>query len=120
MMTKTRSSIAGLFAGLLTTFGVLSAANAADITINRRIRGHVYSYHRFVLPPERHVVEKVLPPYSGNYLINATWFTAMTPACSRWVSGDRIRLVAGEWHGASVSSVFRNMTRGMTCELASR
>ena len=120
MMTKMGSSLAGLIAGLLTTFGVLSAANAADITINRRIRAHVYSYHRFVLPPERHVVEKVMPPYSGKYLINATWFTAMTHACSRWISGDRIRLVAGDWHGAGVSSVFRNMTRGMTCELASR
>lgn len=120
MMTRTRSSLAGLIAGLLTTFGVLSAASAADITINRRIRGHVYSYHRFVLPPERHVVEKVMPPYSGNYLINATWFRAMTPACSRWVSGERIRLVAGDWHGVGGSAVFRNMARGMTCELASR
>ena len=120
MMTRTRSSLAGLIAGLLTTFGALSAADAADITINRRVRGHVYSYHRFVLPPERHVVEKVMPPYSGNYLINATWFRAMTPACSGWVSGERIRLVAGDWHGSCGSAVFRNMTRGMTCELACR
>jgi hypothetical protein len=120
MTTRPRCFLAGSVAGVVTLFGLLSAASAADITINRRIRGHVYSSHHFVLPPERHVVEKVLPPYSGNYLINATRFTAMTPACSRWVSGDRIRLISGDWHGACNTAVFRNVTRGMTCELSCR
>jgi hypothetical protein len=99
--------------------GTFTAAQAADITTIRRVRGHVPVRH-FVLLPERHVVEKVMPPYSGNYLINATWFTAMTAACARWVAGDRIRLVAGDWHGACTTAIFRNVSRGMTCELSCR
>lgn len=118
MTTNRRSVTAGSLAVLLTAFTTLSMANAADIAINRRVRGHVYSQRHYILPPERHVVEKVLPPYSGNYLINATWFRAMTPACARWVSGDRIRLVAGDWHGACITAVFHNATRGMTCQLS--
>jgi hypothetical protein len=120
MIPKTRSLLARSTAGLLMACAMLSAANAADISINRRVRGHVYSSRHYVLPAERHVVEKVLPPYSGNYLINATWFAAMTPACARWVSGERIRLLAGDWHGACTTAVFHNMTRGMTCELSCR
>jgi hypothetical protein len=104
---------------LLLAFTMLAPANAADITTNRRVRGHIAPRH-FVLLPERHVVEKVMPPYSGNYLINATWFTARTPACARWVSGERIRLVAGDWHGACTTAVFHNISRRMTCELSCR
>jgi hypothetical protein len=68
--------------------------------------------------PERHVVEKVSPPGSGNYLINNTWFTARTASCARWVAGDRIRLVAGDWHGYCQSAVFHNLSRRQSCELS--
>jgi hypothetical protein len=117
-MTMTRGLLYHLLAVLLVASPIVTA-DAADIATNRRVRGHVAPRH-FVLLPERHVVEKVMPPYSGNYLINATWFTAMTPACARWVSGERIRLVRGDWHGACVTAVFRNVSRGMTCELSCR
>ena len=84
-------------------------------------RRHVVVYHRrIVLPPERHVIELARPPYSGNFIINATRFTAKTPACARWVAGERIKLLAGDWHGFCDSAVFYNVPRRQTCELACR
>jgi hypothetical protein len=118
-MTLTRGLLFHSLAALLLA-STLAAAHAADITTIRRVRGHVPPQRHYVLPPERHVVEKVQPPNSGNYLINATWFAARTPACARWVSGERIRLVAGDWHGACTSAVFHNVSRRMTCELSCR
>ena len=119
MTAMTRCFLSHSLAVLLLAITMLAPALAADIATNRRVRGHVPPRH-YVLPPERHVVESVRPPYSGNYLINATWFTARTAACARWVSGDRIRLVAGDWHGACTSAVFYNVSRRMTCELSCR
>ena len=40
--------------------------------------------NRFYLPAERHVIEVVQPPYSGNFIINGARFTARTPACFGW------------------------------------
>ncbi len=37
--------------------------------------------HYIHLPPERHVIEVVQPPSSGNFIINGTRFTAKTAAC---------------------------------------
>src|SRR5262245_22052627 len=53
-----------------------------------------YYQYRYSLPPEQHVIEVVQPPYSGNFIINGTRFTARTPACFSWAAGERIRLVA--------------------------
>jgi len=72
-------------------------------------------HHRAYLLPDRHVVEVVQPPYSGNFIINATRFVGRTPACLRWVAGDRIRLIAGDWHGECVEAVFYNYVRHNTC-----
>ena len=55
--------------------------------------------YRAPVLPERHVIEKVQPPYSGNFIINGTRFVGHTRACRRWIAGERIRLVAGDWHG---------------------
>jgi hypothetical protein len=67
------------------------------------------------LAPEWHVVEVVQPPYSGNFIINGTRFVGRTPACLRWVAGERIRLVAGDWHGRCVEAAFYNYARRTTC-----
>ena len=67
----------------------------ADATKFARYR----PYHWYALPPERHVIEVVQPPYSGNFIVNGTRFTAKSAACLRWVAGERIRLLAGDWHG---------------------
>jgi len=72
-------------------------------------------HHRAYAVPDRHVVEVVQPPYSGNFIINATRFVGRTPACLRWVAGDRIRLIAGDWHGECVEAVFYNYVRHNTC-----
>jgi hypothetical protein len=72
-------------------------------------------YRTYRLAPERHVVEVVQPPYSGNFIINGARFVGRTPACLRWVGGDQIRLVAGDWHGRCVSAVFYNYVRRSSC-----
>jgi hypothetical protein len=70
----------------------------------------------YLLGSGRHVVEVVRPPYSGNFIINGERFVGRTPACLRWVAGDRIRLVAGDWHARCVDAVFYNYTRRSTCQ----
>jgi len=75
-----------------------------------------YHYRTYRLAPERHVVEVVQPPYSGNFIINGARFVGRTPACLRWVAGDRIRLVAGDWHARCVDAVFYNYSRRSTCQ----
>jgi hypothetical protein len=99
----------------------MAADRRPDSARGHHQRPHVIVYHRrIVLPPERHVIEKVRPPYSGNFIINATRFTAKTPACARWVAGERIKLLAGDWHGFCVDAVFYNVPRREVCELACR
>src|SRR6266446_7233022 len=75
------------------------------------------SYQRFYLPGERHVIEVVQPPYSGNFIINGARFTARTPACFAWAAGERIRLLAGDWNGRCVVALFYNFYRRNTCEM---
>ena len=76
-----------------------------------------YYQYRYYLPPEQHVIEVVQPPYSGNFIINGTQFTARTPACLGWAAGERIRLIAGDWNGRCVAAVFYNFYRRSTCEM---
>jgi hypothetical protein len=84
--------------------------------------GMQYSRHRyqpgFYLPPERHVIEVVQPPFSGNFIINGRRFTAKSPACMRWAAGERIRLVAGDWNGRCVDAVFYNYFWRNSCEVS--
>ena len=76
-----------------------------------------YRQHRYYLPPERHVIEVVQPPYSGNFIINGTRFTAKTAACTRWAAGERIKLIAGDWNGRCVDAVFYNYYLRSSCEM---
>jgi hypothetical protein len=76
-----------------------------------------HRHHWHHLPPARHVIEVVQPPYSGNFIINGIRFTGMTPACLRWTAGDRITLLAGDWHGHCVTAVFYNFRRHSRCEM---
>ena len=71
--------------------------------------------YRAPVLPERHVIEKVQPPYSGNFIINGTRFVGRTRACLRWIAGERIRLIAGDWHGRCADSVFYNYVRRNIC-----
>jgi hypothetical protein len=70
----------------------------------------------FYLAPERHVIEVVQPPWSGNFIINGTRFTGRTPACFSWAAGERIALIAGDWNGRCIDAVFYNFSRRSTCE----
>ena len=76
-----------------------------------------YRYHRHYRLPERHVIEVVAPPYSGNFIINGTRFTAKTAACLPWAAGEPITLRAGDWHGRCVDAVFYNVLRRRSCEM---
>jgi hypothetical protein len=72
---------------------------------------------RFYLPPERHVIEVVQPPWSGNFIINGARFTARTPACYGWVAGEQITLLAGDWNARCDVAVFYNLNRRNSCEM---
>jgi hypothetical protein len=78
-----------------------------------------YRYHPgYYLPPERHVIEVVQPPFSGNFIINGRRFVGRSPACLRWAAGERIKLVAGDWNGRCVDAVFYNYFWRSTCEVS--
>ena len=93
---------------------VLAAPAFADEGPRHRHHGGYVIY----LPPERHVVEVVQPPYSGNFVINGYRFKGLEQSCAGWVAGDRIKLISGDWHARCDVAVFRNMTRGSTCEMS--
>jgi hypothetical protein len=94
---------------------VCAPALAADLEYHRP--GYYQYYYQYTLPPEQHVIEVVQPPYSGNFIINGTRFTARTPACFSWAAGERIRLISGDWNGRCVAALFYNFYRRNTCEV---
>jgi len=97
--------------------GMLIAQSAvADGMIAPRYRS--YYEPRFYLPPERHVVEVVQPPWSGRFIINGHRFAGRTPACFSWAAGERIKLIAGDWHGRCDTAVFYNFYRRTSCEMS--
>ena len=85
----------------------------------REYRPH-HRWHGIHLPPERHVIEVVQPPWSGRFIINGTRFIGNSPACYTWAAGERITLVAGDWHGRCEQAVFYNLDRRSTCEMSCR
>jgi hypothetical protein len=110
---------------LAVAVSTFAPAQSEAMEDGQRVRSHHHyrhvTYHRrIVLLPERQVIEATRPPYSGNYIINGSWFTAKTEACSRWVAAERVKLLAGDWHGACVDAVFYNVRRRQTCELSCR
>ena len=97
---------------------LVSAPALADETEYTRPGYYQYYYqYRYSLPPEQHVIEVVQPPYSGNFIINGTRFTARTPSCFSWAAGERISLIAGDWNGRCVAARFYNFYRRNTCEV---
>ena len=97
---------------------LVSAPALADETEYTRPGYYQYYYqYRYSLPPEQHVIEVVQPPYSGNFIINGARFTAKTAACARWAAGERIKLLAGDWHGRCVDAVFYNFYWRNSCEM---
>jgi len=72
---------------------------------------------RHAVPAERHVIEVVRPPHGGSYIINGAYFTAKSATCSSWNAGDRITLLAGDWHGHCIDAVFRNAAHRGACQM---
>ena len=99
---------------LLALVMLIAAPALADGMFYSRYRHH---YHRHYLPRARHVVEVVQPPWSANFIINGTHFTGFTPACFSWAAGERITLIAGDWHGYCSTAVFYNFRRHSTCHM---
>jgi hypothetical protein len=96
-------------------FGVILLLCQPAVTDEMLYPRYRHYHHRHYLPPERHVIEVVQPPYSGIFIINGIRFTGMTPACLRWTAGERITLIAGDWHGHCITAVFYNFRRHSTC-----
>jgi len=92
-------------------------ALSADLSESAPPRYWHAEHHRIVLPPERHVIELVRPPYSGYFIINRAHFTAETAACMGWTAGDQIVLQAGDWHGYCTEAVFYNVSRHSSCAM---
>jgi hypothetical protein len=97
----------------LLALAMLIAAPALAEGMYWRYRHH----HRHYLARPRHVIEVVQPPYSGRFIINGAHFTGFTPACFSWAAGERITLVAGDWHGDCATAVFYNFRRHSTCHM---
>ena len=76
-----------------------------------------YRHYGIYLPPERHVIEVVRPPYSANFIINGARFVGQTPACWSWAAGESVKLLAGDWNGRCDYAVFYNFYRRSTCQM---
>jgi hypothetical protein len=96
---------------LVLSMGAPVFADGMDVSRPR------YRYHQLYLPPERHVIEVVRPPYSANFIINGARFVGRTPACWSWAAGERIKLLAGDWNARCDYAVFYNFYRRSTCEM---
>jgi hypothetical protein len=103
-----------LFSCLCVAVSLVIPQSAVADAISRR---HYVPHYFYPLPPERHVLEGVRPPGSNIFLINGRHFAATSPACANWLPGDRIKLLAGDWHGYCEVAVFRNLRRGGTCTM---
>jgi hypothetical protein len=79
---------------LISTFALATLIAAPALADGMDYAPRRYYQPRYYLPPERHVIEVVRPPWSGNFIINGARFTALTGACFGWAAGDRIRLKA--------------------------
>ena len=102
---------------------VSQSAFGAELTTTLRRHGHhirhVQHWHgaRAVLE-ETHVVEVALDPPAGRrFIINGAHFTATGNACLGWAPRQRLRLLAGEWHGYCHKAVFQNLTLRRVCEM---
>jgi len=96
---------------LVVLMGASVFADGMDVSRPR------YRYYQLYLPPERHVIEVVRPPYSANFIINGARFVGRTPACWSWAAGERIKLLAGDWNARCDYAVFYNFYRRSTCEM---
>ena len=119
MFKYIRNSRTAVFLALFASLSVIgslliSTQSAVADAIGTR---HYVRHYFYPLPPERHVVEGVRPPWSNRFLINGRYFAATSPACANWLPGDRIKLLAGDWHGYCEYAVFRNLRRGGTCTM---
>ena len=112
---KTRTAVLfSLFSCLCLAVSLVAPQSAIADAIGTR---HYLPHYFYPLPPERHVVEGVRPPWSNRFLINGRYFAATSPACANWLPGDRIKLLAGDWHGYCEVAVFRNLRRHSTCTM---
>ena len=97
---------------LVLLMGIPAFADEMEISRPR------YRHYGIYLPPERHVIEVVRPPYSANFIINGARFVGRTPACWSWAAGERIKLLAGDWNGRCDYAVFYNFYRRSPCEMS--
>jgi hypothetical protein len=103
-----------IFAALLCGPAVAAELDEATVAPYANI-----SRFRYILPPERHVVETVnFSSFGLRFFINGHYFRASPWDCPGWIAGDRVALLAGDWHGYCVTAVFRDRTRNRTCRVS--
>jgi len=92
-------------------------ARAAEVSLSNTSasRPH-YRVDHFVRVIPEHVVEVSIHPPGHRYIINGAYWTGTSPACFGWVPKQRVRMIAGEWHGYCSTAIIRNVTLGRTCE----
>src|SRR6516164_7870667 len=94
-MVKVASASAFAFVVSFVSFALAAATGGAALADGMDYPTY---YHHDYLPPERHVIEVVQPPWSGNFIINGARFSGVSPACLTWAAGERIRLIEGDWN----------------------
>jgi hypothetical protein len=74
--------------------------------------------YRYAAPPGRRVLELVdFSSFGLRFLINGHYFRASPLDCPGWVAGDRVTLLAGEWHGYCATAVFHDLTSPRSCRV---
>ena len=92
---------------------LMQPAFAADMSVFPR-------HHRNAFTQESHVVEVVIPPFSGTFVTNGFLYAGTGAACRQWTPGERIRLISGSWHGDCAAATFYNLSLRTTCETLCR
>ena len=102
-----------IFAAVLFGPALSAELNEAPASLYANVPRH------YALPPERHVLEIVnFSSFGLRFLINGHYFRASPLECPGWVAGDRLALLAGDWHGYCGTAVFHDLTRGRSCRVS--
>ena len=102
---------------LVLAFLMSGTAIAAELSLSQTSTSrHSYRVDRLVRSLPEHVIEVSIHPPGHRYIINGAYWTGTSPACFGWAPKQRVRMIAGEWHGTCGTAIIRNVTLGRTCQ----
>ena len=82
--------------------------------------GYIPQHQRSYIPGSRHVIEVVISPYSGQFVINGHRYDGIEPACRAWAPAQPVGLISGSWYGDCVNATFYNASLRDTCQTVCR